>query len=470
MLVAFELKGELARLAPWLRSAPEGMRGRWSASAAMGVGKEWLQLGLSVNGLAWGDGRNGGVTGGEPLDLKARVSTPPGGKRLDLQEFVLKSRYLRVEAAGKVDDSGGQRVADLTGTIAPNWEEINRWLAANVEAGASVSGRSRPLHVKVPLGETWRQGLDGEVGVSLDSGDLYGLKLGPTAVVLRSKRGTLAIDPIDTTINEGRLHLEPSVRTGDGKDKEGPALVLGPGSSLTNARVNDEVSRRVLSFVAPVLNSATRVRGQVSAKIEDAIFPIGGRPGGGAKVNGAIVFHDVEFIPGPMTEQLFTLFGRESTPIWRLNDPVSLTIADRRVYQHGLTIPIGKLSRVEFDGWVDFDRNINLIASVPVLPSMLADRPVLGGIAGTTKIKVPIRGTLKKPEIDREAFDLALKDMGRSLLEGAVTQGAAALFQRLTQGRDPNLPPPPPRLTPEERRARAQEKRDERRRKRGLEP
>jgi translocation and assembly module TamB len=494
LLVGCGLTGDLARLAPWLRSAPEGLRGRWSASASIVSHKKWFQVGLGVDGLAWGPGQNGGVTG-EPLNLYGSVSVLPGGKRLDLGEFTLSNRYVMVEATGKVDDSAGQRLADVTGRIAPNWDEINRWLAANVEPGARVSGRSRPLriklpdgtgwrpvtfedavptagtlHVKVPLVAAWRQGLDGELGVSLDGADLYGLKLGPTAVVLRAKQGALALDPIDATINEGRLHLEPTVRTGDGKDKEGLTLVLGPGSSLTDARVNDDVSRQVLSFVAPVLNSATRVRGRVSAKIEDASFPIGGRPGGGAKVNGAIVFNDVEFVPGPMTEQLFTLFGRENTPIWRLNDPVSLTISDRRVYQHGLTIPIGKLSRVELDGWVDFDRNINLTASVPVLPSMLADRPVLEGIAGTTKIKVPIRGTLQKPEIDRKAFDLALKDMGRSLLEGAVTEGAAALFQRLMQGRDPNLPPPPPRLTPEKRRTRAQEKRDERRRKRGLEP
>jgi len=41
---------------------------------------------------------------------------------------------------------------------------------------------------------------------------------------------------------------------------------------------------------------------------------------------------------------------------------------------------------------------------MPILPTMLANRPLLGAIAADARIRVPIRGTLQKPEIDREAF------------------------------------------------------------------
>ena len=49
---------------------------------------------------------------------------------------------------------------------------------------------------------------------------------------------------------------------------------MGPESSLDGAVVNDEVSHRVLSFAAPVLDGATRVEGRVSVKLADAYLPV----------------------------------------------------------------------------------------------------------------------------------------------------------------------------------------------------
>ena len=270
------------------------------------------------------------------------------------------------------------------------------------------------------------------------------MKLGATAIVVRSRDKKPSIDPIDSTINDGPLHLEASIRA---RGESGPlAIVLGKGSTLKNARVNDEVSRRVLSFVAPVLDNATRVRGRVSATIDRAVFPLEDDPASrGPTVEGAIVFQDVAFVPGPLLDDLFALVGRADRPSLKLNEPVSLTIADRRVYQRGLTVPIGNLSKIELDGWVGFNRDLNLTASIPILPTMLADRPILGAVAGDARVRIPIRGTLQKPEVDAEAFKLGMKDMGRSLLERGAVQGAAGLIERMLRPRDPNAPPP---LTP----------------------
>jgi translocation and assembly module TamB len=124
-------------------------------------------------------------------------------------------------------------------------------------------------------------------------------------------------------------------------------------------------------------------------------------------------------------------------------------------------------SKIELEGWVGFDRSMNLTASVPILPTMLADRPILGAGAGAARVRVPIRGTLQKPEIDREAFRLGMQDMGRTLLERGAVEGAAGLLERLTRPRDPNAPPPP---TAEERRERRQERRADRQLRRGRMP
>jgi translocation and assembly module TamB len=457
--------GSLDALAGWIHSAPERLRGRWSARASAQSGGEGLQLGARLDIAALAGGRavvakETGGPSGEKFSAAVRGLLTPGGRRLDVLELSFTSRYATLDASGRLDDLTSRPRADLSGTFAPNWDAINAWLAANVEPGAVVTGRPRRLRLQMGVGDDWRRTLSGEFGVALDGADVYGMKLGPTALVVRAREGKLNVDPIETTINEGRLHLEPELRTGD--EHRAASIRLGPGSTLTDAQVNDEVSRRVLSFIAPVLNNATRVRGRVSATIREAVFPIGHDGGNGPAVDGSVEFQDVAFYPGTMLEDIFSLMRREDRPLMRLDEPIAMTIADRRVYQRGLALPIGNLSRIEFDGWVDFDRKVNLIASIPVLPTMLADRPLLHDIAGDARIRVPIRGTLSQPKVDKEAFNLAMKDLGRSLLERGVVRGASGLIQRMIEGRPLIGRPDGPLRMPRRRRAPQREKRDQR--------
>src|SRR5207244_1046371 len=148
-----------------------------------------------------------------------------------------------------------------------------------------------------------------------------------TPIVLRPREGRLAFDKIDTTINAGQLQLEPELVVDEAR---GLSLHLGPGSRIENARINDEVSRRVLAFVAPVLEQATRARGAVSVDLDDAVFPIAGGSGKGMRVDGSVVFDDVEFVPGPLVDVLLGVIGRDNrpTPSLRLNEPVALRIVN----------------------------------------------------------------------------------------------------------------------------------------------
>ena len=127
----------------------------------------------------------------------------------------------------------------------------------------------------------------------------------------------------------------------------------------------------------------------------------------------------------------------------KLDQPVALSIADRRVYQRGLALPLGRVTRIELDGWVDFDRNLKLTASLPITRAMVGNAPVLGELVEGKRISVPIAGTLKEPKIDRDAVNLALKDLGKSFLDNDAVRGAAEMLMRLRPRRDPNAPPAP---------------------------
>ena len=463
------IEGDLSVLAPWLPGSWRDVRGTWQGRATARPDDQGLNLGgeVTVDGLSWPAARGRSDAGG-PLSMKLQAIAPRGTDRIDLSELVLSSKYLTIETAGRLDDVAGRRHVELTGRIIPDWEALSDRLARAVEPGARVSGRPRPLKVKADLTERWRETLEGELGINVDSADIYGLQVGQTPLVMRCRKGKPSIDPVTVSVNSGWVHLDPEVRLDDG---EGASIRLGPGSTITDVQVNEKVSHRLLSFAAPVLDHATRVRGGISGSLDLAVIPLTGTRR--LTADGEVVFQNVEFTPGPFLGPLMNLIGRADRPLLRLDQAIELSIADRRVTQHGLSVPIGKLSRIDLDGWVDFDRKLNLVASVPVVPTALANAPLVNDFVGPAMIRVPIRGTLDKPEVDRQAFNLGMKETGRSVLERSVTRGAVVLFDLLTRPRDPGAPPradAPPRLTPAERRARRLEKQKERRRARGIEP
>ncbi len=167
-----------------------------------------------------------------------------------------------------------------------------------------------------------------------------------------------------------------------------------------------------------------------------------------------MVFDDVAFEPGPLATNIMSLAGREAQTI-TLDEPVLLTIADGKVHQSGLKVPIGNLTEFSVTGDVGFDRSLELTASIPMTSQMVGNLPVVGSIVDGARVNVPISGTFSNPKIDRDEFRAELKSLERNLLQRTATRGAAELIFRLAQPR----PRGEDGLTPRERR---QQKRMER--------
>ncbi|MBX6315451.1 MAG: hypothetical protein IRY99_21445, partial [Isosphaeraceae bacterium] len=429
-------------LAAWTGIGPLASAGRWSARVQARDDGE----GLRFQGQA--EARDIPEADG-PITLDFHGAYRAEEDRCDLDRLTLAAKEATLTASGRVEDLRGRRRLDLSGTLTPDWEVINTRLADRIEPDARVLGKPGRFALQGNLADGARM-LTAEVGFELDGADVYGLRLGPTAIIAHHQQGDWIIDPIRSTLNGGRLALDPELIHED----EGRLILrLASGSAIEDAEVNDEVSHRVLSFVAPVLEEATRVRGRVSVKIDRAEFPLAEDAGRRAVVEGLVVFRDVAFAPGPLAADLLDLLGRGDATL-KLDEPVVLSVADGRVYQRDLEVPVGRLARIGLEGWVDFDRNLHLTASVPLLPEMLRDRPVLSVLFEGQRIAVPIRGTLSHPRVDRDAFRASLRALGEDLLTRGAVRGAAELLQRLARPRDPAAAPSRPRLMPEERRQR----------------
>jgi hypothetical protein len=417
--------------------------------------------------------------------VRAAWEVEGDGQTWTARRLELAVPYARIGGGGRIETAAGARRFDLKGSLAPDWEAIQANLRRDVEPNARIAGRPRDWRLTGSLGGRGEgdalAGLAGELGVQLDGLDVYGMRLGATSIVLRADGGRLRIDPIDARLNEGAMHLEPEIiRPADGPIR----LKFGAASTLQNAVVNDEVSHRVLSFAAPVLDGATRVQGRVSVRRLDAEFSLATAPAASARVEGDLLFDDVRFLPGPLADAIIDLLPNRrddeagEKPVLVLRDPISVRIADRKVTQHGLNVPVGRLGSIGLEGSVDFEKHLDLIARFRVNPPR-ADRPVLAALLNNARFELPIRGTLDDPRIDAEALKGRLKDLGSDMLGNSVAAGAEGLLrlldglERRRVARKPPAEAPgaapadpePKRPSAEERRERREQRRMERQEK-----
>jgi hypothetical protein len=367
--------------------------------------------------------------------LRARGSDyDPHRDCLDLGDLAFEIPYVHVEATGAIRNLTGKPELDLKGTLSPDWGALTNLLAAEIEPDARIAGRPRSWRVSGSIGslrfDDVLETLAGDLGIEIDELDVFGMRLGHTALVVRAENGKIRLDPIDAALNQGVLHLEPELV----RDQNGARwLRLGNSSSLAGAVINDEVTHRVLAYAAPILDGATRVEGRISAKIRDAVFPIAAPARAQARIAADVTFDDVRFMPGLLADRLLGVFDRQDQPLLVLRDSISIEIEDRKVHQKGLVIPVANLASIMLDGSVDFDKNLDLVAGLAMNREARV-AGVLPPLLQNARIDIPIRGTLQNPRIDAGRFTDRLGNMGVSFIENAVGSGLNGL-QRVLRGK-----------------------------------
>lgn len=441
------LTGDLAALdrakAVWTDGQPSGLAGRAGLQLVYASGgAEVLLVGaqLQVPDLSrpGPDARSRRPEG--PLSLTVRGRYEPAPDRLTLDEVAGVTRYASIAATGRLDGPTGPCWLDLSGTLAPVWPNLSALAAETIEPGLTLTGGPRAFHLRGPIAgaslAAVLKGLDAELGLELASADAFGLKLGPAPLVVRCSGGTVRLDPIATTLNGGRVDLKAGF---DVDETRGIALIVDPGSSITDAAINDEVSHRLLRYVAPVLDQATQVNGKISLQVAHGEFPLTGPPERRANMTGRLTFQDVVFAPGPFASEVLALAGQPNGAGLKLRQPVELSIADGRVVQKGLDIPVRQDLVVGVEGSVGFDQTLDLRASVPLSRALLGSVPGLEKLAAGQRVTVPIGGTVTQPRINRQALQVALKELSRGMLRRELTERASGLLDQLA---------PPPAAAP----------------------
>lgn len=414
---ALEVEGQLDGLQNWLVPV-EGVRRSAIAGTLQGTaefqlagGRNIGQIDLVVDHLALV--HPGGRRFDQPrVHLVGQGRYDRQSQTLEFERLLVESQALTAQWTGTTELATGRPVADLRGSARYDLQKLSELLGA--ATGGAGSAESLPITLAgkgdAPL--AWKgpfslQEGTGRVGLAWQSGTVLGFPLGPGQFQGRMTRGVLAVEPLELAVSEGRVFLAPEFHL-----TAAPAdCTLGAGPLAQRVRITPRMCNAGLQYIAPVLAGVATAQGRFSIDLERCRFPLG-NPAAGELV-GRFTVHDVQVGPGPLVREMAALLGTVSGVQLAREAIVPFRMVQGRIYHERMDLIFPQIT-VSTSGSVGLDHTLALVAEMPIPPEWLRGRRVTTAMQGQT-IRIPIGGTLEKPQLDRRTLEqYTVQFMGRT--------------------------------------------------------
>lgn len=370
---------------------------------------------------------------------------------IEVRDARLQSRSISGSFGGRIADLAAMRGVELGGGIDYDLEKLTPILWPQLGDGVRLVGRDRATfrletEDDAPANASPVARLRARVEAPWQSADLFGLPVGGGKLGVTLQRGVATVDPLDIAVGGGKLTAAATATL----DPPPETLRLAPGPLVTDVAISQQVTERVLKFIAPVLADSARIAGRFSMALSEFAAPLTPPPSGPPPVRAAGVLdvHQVRVLPGPAVAEWVALarqiagvardgveaVGQPSDAVLVAIDDsrVEFKLIDGRVYHRGLRFNVGD-ALVQSEGSVGMDESLDLVLSVPILDEWVERRPVILGRLRGQAVRIPVQGTLSRPKINRDAFKQLSGQLLESAAAGAIEGGLNLLLERLRQ-------------------------------------
>jgi translocation and assembly module TamB len=437
--------------------------------------------------------------------LLLEVTCPPAQtpERMTVNQLKLESSTLAVAAAGSIGELSSRRMVELGGNVAYDWEQVSRLLTPWTGGRLRLAGAgARPFTLRGPLGELiatsdaaagnareqlllpedWlpsARGLQAEKvsrvavplplpttrrsstdlsdrlrAVSIDTSaawtaaEVAGFQFAPGEMPVRFFEGQLALGPFDLAASGGRLRGAPWLRLLPAPGE----LIVPPGRCLDRVLLTRQMCDRWVNWLVPLIGQSTHTQGLMSVDLAGARLPLADPFGGEA--SGQVIFENLEATPGEQMRPLVNLIAKLQTaidPRFAFGDkvvllrvrpePVSIRLADRRLWHEGLVMDSGQLV-IRSAGSVGADGTLSMVMEVAFRGDIAGATPVVGQLL-RTPLAIPLKGTVSRPQFDARSLDVILGRIVENTTEAVIGPKLSRDLETLfgNPQSPPSLPP-----------------------------
>jgi translocation and assembly module TamB len=377
-----------------------------------------------INNLSVAD-----ATGGKFQEPLVRVSahgdyeTRSGLVRLEQAQIA--SSFVAAAAAGQYAQTpGSESQAEVNGQISYDLDRLCGLLRPYLGPNIIFAGRgASPLAWRGPISLASAQA---NAGLKWNSADVYGFMIGPGELKPVLSGGVLQIEPTQLSVSSGKLYLAPKIKL----SPQPMELTLPAGHLVEQVQINPRMCAFFLKFVAPVLAEVTSAQGAFSIDMDNCRIPLSDPAKG--TLAGKFIIHSIEIGPGPLIRELAVLMGRETPAKLKREGVVPFQMVDGRIYHKDLELIFPDIT-IRTYGSVGLDETVAIMTEMPVPPKWLENNPLAQSLKDQT-IRIPIAGTLTRPQLDRSVMEQLTRQFIRSaaknIIEDGLNKGLDRLFQQ----------------------------------------
>jgi hypothetical protein len=257
--------------------------------------------------------------------------------------------------------------------------------------------------------------LHGDAGLSWQALQALGCQVGASELRGQLAGGCFRVAPIEATLNQGRLRLEPSLRL----DPLPLEATLAKGRVLEHAHLTPAACASALGYALPALANVAQADGDISLDLQSGRVPLTEPEKG--EVAGWLTIHSAQVSASPLVQELSVLLKGPVTLTLTRDNVVPFRMVNGRVYHTGLELHFPELT-IRTSGSVGLDGSLALTAEMPVPPKWLGSSKLAKTALGNQSIRLPIGGTLSHPKIDERSLREASAKFARDAAENVLRQ------------------------------------------------
>ena len=393
--------------------------------------------------------------------------------KAQLNSLQVRSQLLAFAAVGKVENAFGRlsngdgatsvtvpsgsssapiRFIDLSGQVKYDLDNLTQFLQSYLGDGIRISGiRQSDFSIQGPVAthdsETGHSsvavqsvptGLIAQSGIGWSTANVYGMEIGAGQLNVRLAEGILDVSPLDVAVSDGRLRIGPRIFF----NRDPQLLVVQPGKLLDRVQITPQMCATWLKFVAPMIAHSTEIEGRLSTDLAHAQLPLSDPMAG--DLEGVVTIHSARLQPSAATEPFVSIatqigalvrrrppaYGDSANTLARIdNREIPFQVTQGRVYHRGMHIIVRDVE-LRSSGSVGFDQTLDLVVEVPILEDWVSSDKNLSSLAGQV-IRFPVRGTLSRPELDRQSMTKLTRQLLRAPVQQAIEEQVIKGLDRL---------------------------------------
>ena len=356
--------------------------------------------------------------------------------QLQLQDLQLTGQTVRLAGKAKLEKVSSDQLLEAGGTLQYKEETLDQLLASYLGPEVRFQGDQQVrFHLTGQLADSqnsnspahWSRRWNVSTDAGWSTASLFGLPLSEGRLQANMRDGQLQLVPLDIGVGQGRLTASPIVVF----DPSPQQFLLPQGPLVSNVQISPQVSETMLKYVAPIVAGATRTHGTFSVALQEARVPLVDPKS--ARVLGRLDVHEMRVAPGPLVSELIVLLERidsltEGKQLFQAasapsgdnsltvnNRQIDFQVSEGRVYHRNLEFEVDGVP-VRSYGSVGFDQTLALEFEIPIQDKWLGRKKAFQSLAGQS-IRIPIRGTFSKPQLDERA----IAELSTQLLQGVAT-------------------------------------------------